>query len=212
MINETVMMDYVCSLFENSDFHGGNIKMKINYSRAEHTKRVCMFAKRIYENYRGKDDVDYQVLITAAIFHDSGYSNPKCEQIPHAVLSEEICRKYLTELNFDAAFIEKTCFIILNHSNKELLHQNNAIPELVLLLEADLFDDTGAHGIVMDVWMESFSEAISFHSILEHIKKYTQKDMKHNPMKTEYSRQLWEEKRCLTDEFVRQLEFDLEEY
>ena len=81
--------------------------------------------------------------------------------------------------------------------------------ELVLLMEADLFDDTGAHGIIMDAWIQAIKEDVSFESILEHIKKYTWYFMQENPMRTEKAKRIWEEKKELTNKFVESLSIDL---
>ena len=79
----------------------------------------------------------------------------------------------------------------------------------MLLQEADLFDDTGAHSIVMDAWIQATKEDVSFEAILEHIKKFSWKQMQVNPMRTEKARRIWEEKKELTNRFVESLSVDL---
>lgn len=81
--------------------------------------------------------------------------------------------------------------------------------ELVLLQEADLLDDTGAHGIIMDAWIRSVREDVSFEAILEHIKRFSGRQMQKSPMRTEKARRIWAEKQELTNRFVESLTVDL---
>ena len=119
-----------------------------------------------------------------------------------------MCREYLKKSGYPDERIEFICDLIAKHSDKTLLFGD--IPtELVLLQEADLLDDTGAHGIVMDVWIEAYKENVSFESILAHIKRFTWRDMQNNPMRTEKARRIWEEKQNLTNRFVTSLAEDL---
>ena len=93
--------------------------------------------------------------------------------------------------------------------DKEILFQD--IPmELVLLMEADLLDDTGAQALVMDAWFEVVGEEqATFESILEHMESFSVRQMQDNPMRTEKGKQLWEDKRRLTEAFVEAYREDL---
>lgn len=83
--------------------------------------------------------------------------------------------------------------------------------ELVLLREADLLDDTGAQGLVFDIWMETAcQEKVSFESILKHMEKFTVRLMQDNPMRTEKAKEIWEEKRKLTEAFADSYRRDLQ--
>ena len=127
----------------------------------------------------------------------------------HAEDGAVLCREYLNAIGYPAEKTEFICDLIARHSDKEVLHDVNTPMELVLLMEADLFDDTGAHGIVMDAWIQATKEDVSFESILEHIKKFSLKQMQVNPMRTEKARRIWEEKKELTERFVESLTVDL---
>jgi uncharacterized protein len=45
-------------------------------------------------------------------------------------------------------------FLVKNHSNKQLMTAKGTPLELILLMEADLLDETGALSIVWDCMME----------------------------------------------------------
>lgn len=82
--------------------------------------------------------------------------------------------------------------------------------ELVLLMEADLLDDTGAQALVMDTWLEvAGEEQAAFKSILEHMEAFSIRQMQDNPMCTKKGKQLWEDKRRLTEAFVGAYREDL---
>lgn len=186
-------------------------KAKIRYSRFAHIQRVYRFANRIYGelNESEKQAVDLESLQISAIFHDVGYSR---EEEDHALTGARLCREFLGAHGYEEEKTEFICGLVARHSDKTFLGDKNSPLELVILQEADLLDDTGAHGIVVDIWMEAVNnpENVSFDSMLEHIKRYTLQIMQENPMRTIPARRLWEEKRALVHEFVRQLELDLQ--
>ena len=62
---------------------------------------------------------------------------------------------------------------------------------------------------VKDAWIQATKEDVSFVSILAHIKKFSQRQMQENPMRTEKARQIWTEKKDLVDRFVESLRVDL---
>lgn len=120
-----------------------------------------------------------------------------------------LCGENLNSIGYPKEKAEFICDLIARHSDKEELHREDTPLELVLLMEADLFDDTGAHGIVMDAWIQATKEDVSFESILEHIKKFSLRQMQNNPMRTEKARRIWEKKKELTNRFVESLTVDL---
>ncbi len=208
------MFKYVEGLLVEYDSHGGGQKNKIKYSRIDHIKRVYNWMLKLYYGYLDnnsidKDSIDIDSLKIATIFHDSGYC--KIERENHALVGADICRKYLLEHNYPLEKIDFIYELIKHHSDKERLMDDISI-ELILLMEADLLDDTGAHGIVIDVWVEAFSKDSTFESILKHIENYTQKLMKVNPMRTERAKNIWNKKKELTDEFYNQYKEDLAIY
>lgn len=200
------MFDYVGNLLLKYDSHGGGPKHKINYNRTEHIKRVYNWMLKLYEGYKDKNSIDIDSLKIATIFHDSGYN--EIERGNHALVGADICRKYLLEHDYPLEKIDFICDLIKLHSDKNRLMDDIPI-ELILLIEADLLDDTGAHGIVMDVWVEALNENTSFESILKHIERYTHKLMQTNPMRTAIAKEIWDKKTELTNEFYRQYKEDL---
>lgn len=206
-MNYEELFAYVKAALDVYDRHGGESKNRIKYSRFEHTERVYRWALILAEDFT--DKIDMEALKIAAIFHDIGYSLNKENAYRHAEDGAVLCRAYLRSIGYPAEKTNFVCDLIAKHSDKEFLHCEDTPLELVLLMEADLFDDTGAHGIVMDAWIQATRDDVSFASILEHIKKYSWKQMQENPMRTEKARRIWEEKKELTNQFVKSLTVDL---
>ena len=200
------MTAYVNGLLAQYNVSGNLRAKKIGYSRSEHIMRVCNWARKLYNAYPDKSVVDFEVLSIAAIFHDVGYCR---ESDNHAKVSSEICREYLLEKGYPLSKTELVCDVIARHSDKNAIHDDIPI-ELVLLLEADMMDDMGAMGLVIDVWMEAAcGENVSFQSILRHMEKYTLAEMRReNPMRTDEGRRIWEEKKALTEAFVESYKED----
>lgn len=207
VINYEELFAYVKSELAAYDHHGGVSKNRIRYSRFEHTERVYRWMLILAEDYAS--EIDMEALQIATIFHDIGYSLNKEDMHYHAQDGAVLCREYLDSIGYPSEKADFICDLIARHSDKEALHSENSPLELVLLMEADLFDDTGAHGIVMDAWIQATKEDVSFESILEHIKKFSWKQMQVNPMRTEKARRIWEEKKELTNKFVESLTVDL---
>lgn len=201
------LFDYVKDALTAYDHHGGASKNSIKYSRFEHTERVYRWMLILAEDFSGQ--IDMETLKIATIFHDIGYSLNKEDMHFHARDGAVLCGEYLKSIEYPKEKAEFICDLIARHSDKEELHREDTPLELVLLMEADLFDDTGAHGIVMDAWIQATKEDVSFESILEHIKKFSLRQMQKNPMRTEKARQIWEEKKELTNRFVESLTVDL---
>lgn len=200
------MFEFVDNILTKYDTHGGISKNKIKYSRSQHIKRVYNWMLKLYDEYEYKDNVDLASLKIATIFHDSGYGNINRED--HAITGSNICRNYLSEHNYPIEQIDFICDLIKHHSDKDKLMEEISI-ELILLMEADLLDDTGAHGIVMDIWVEALSENPTFESMLEHIERFTYKTMQYNPMRTEAGKRIWNEKKKLTNDFYNGYKEDL---
>lgn len=154
------------------------------------------------------EEIDLEALKIATIFHDIGYASNKESMKDHAADGAVLCREYLEGIGYPTERREFICDLIARHSDKGILHGDVPM-ELVLLQEADLFDDTGAHGIVMDAWIAGKKEEATFESVLEHIKRFSLRQMQENPMRTERARRIWEEKKELTNRFVESLTVDL---
>lgn len=202
------MITYVKNMLDSYDTSGNERKLKMNYSRYNHTLRVYKWMITLYEAYPRKEEVDFEALAIATIFHDIGYCD--VENVKnHPQAGAEYCRKYLQQIGYDEERSEFICRLIAEHSDKDRMFED--IPaELVLLMEADLLDDTGAQGLVMDTWLEAiYEENITFESVLKHMERYTLQYMQINPMRTAKGQAIWEEKRKLTEAFVESYREDL---
>ena len=182
--------------------------LKTTFSRFEHTMRVYKWMERLYKAYPDNSCLDLEALSIATIFHDVGYC--EIDNINnHAKTGAIYCREYLLSRQYPLEKIDFICDIISRHSDKETLH--DTIPgELVLLMEADLLDNTGAQGLVLDIWSECARDKnVSFQTILAHMEKYTVKMMQDNPMKTEEGIRIWNMKKKLSEEFVQSYREDI---
>lgn len=206
-INFETLFDYVKEALAAYDYHGGVSKNRIKYSRYEHTERVYRWMLILAEDFA--NEINMEALQIATIFHDIGYSVNHENQSSHAEDGAVLTREYLDSIGYPVEKADFICDLIAKHSDKSLLFDEETPLELVLLMEADLFDDTGAHGIMMDAWIQATKEDVSFESILEHIKKFSLKQMQENPMRTEKACRIWEEKKELTNKFVESLTVDL---
>lgn len=173
--------------------------------RSEHIRRVFLWAKRLTE---GEPFINRDAVLTSAIFHDIGYALP-LKDSKHADNSAVICENYLKENNFDGEFIKLVVYLVKNHSNKELMKIADTPLELILLMEADLLDETGALSIVWDCMMEGSEKTQTFEKAYNHIMNYSCKILSVNPMVTEKGKFFWESKQNLIKTFIEHLSFDL---
>lgn len=201
----TEMLQYVNNALAYYDANGAKGKLGFCYNRSEHTMHVFRWAVLLAGEYPEKIDLDS--LKIAAIFHDIGYSVNE-DRANHAVHGAKLCRKYLTGKHYPAAQIDFICELILRHSDKKCIHEDIP-PELILLMEADMLDDTGAQGIVLDIWAEAHKEAADYASMLRHIREYTLRAMQDCPVRTEAAKRIWSKKKALVESFVESLSFDL---
>ena len=203
--NRDNMISYVSTALAKYEINSPR-KQQIRYDRFDHTMRVLKWMLLLYDACPEKEHIDFDSLAVATLFHDIGYCE-NCED--HAKPGVVLCRKYLEERHHPSEKIDFICELVARHSDKEILSQD--IPmELVLLMEADLLDDTGAQALVMDTWFEVVGdEQATFESILEHMEAFSIRQMQDNPMRTEKGKQLWEDKRRLTEAFVEAYREDL---
>lgn len=203
--NYATYMEYVEKVLVEAD--SDKCKRHPFRSRSAHSRRVTQWAVRLCE---GRDDVDKDVLILAAIFHDIGQADDDNE--PHQTVGERMFRKFAKEQGFEEEFAEKVAVCIGTHSNKQLLeHPEELTMEQLLLMEADWLDEEGALGICWDSMACSYEGKLSFYEAFERTKMYHEK-RKHNPMVTERARQLWQEKIDFVAEYIRQMEIDLTDF
>ncbi|NLX69831.1 MAG: HD domain-containing protein [Clostridiales bacterium] len=173
--------------------------------RSEHIKRVFMWAQRLVD---GQLSIDREAVLVSAIFHDVGYALSS-DGVKHAENSALICEKYLYDKGFDTEFIKFVAFLVKNHSNKPLMTSGDVPLELILLMEADLLDETGALSIIWDCMAEGAKQQQSYNEAYYHILNYSWESMQANPMVTDKAKVIWESKQKLVRDFIMHLAQDL---
>ena len=199
------MFQYVKDCLGDNDNNATKIGRVPFRKRSEHTKRVFMWAERLIED---KYFINKEAVLVSSIFHDVGYA-VSSDNLNHAGDSAVLCEKYLLENGFATEFINFVVYLVKNHSQKELMTVKDTQLELILLMEADLLDETGALSIVWDCMSEGAQQVQSFEKSYNHILNYSCKHLNVNPMVTVKAKAFWESKQKLLQEFTNQLSFDL---
>ena len=206
------MLKYVESILAEGNTEKVGNKSEINYTRFEHTKRVLKFAKKLYDMTDDKIGIIYDDLIIATIFHDVGRTSADRINISHAKAGVPITKEYLLAHGYDAKRVDYIGSLVECHSDKWRMKDPASMDRnLLMLMEADLLDDMGAAGIVMDCMItEKRNPDAMFLDCLDHIIRYTKRLSEENPMVTKEARALWEEKRLLVNKFTDALSDDIE--
>lgn len=202
------IFNYVKSLLAQNDSEASKIGHLSFRKRSEHIWRVFIWAKRLLQEGTYDVKVNSEAVLTAALFHDVGYSL-SLDGSKHAENSAALFSKYAVAKGYDAEIKDFTEYLIRNHSNKILMNDNSVPLELIILMEADLLDETGALSIVWDCMMEGGQKIQSFEKTYKHIQSYSAKLLDENPMKTALAKAIWSNKQNLIKEFLRQLSYDL---
>ena len=198
------MFDYVLNVLTvNNGIKSKQAKFTFR-NRFMHIKRVFGWAKRIMECL----DVDKDVVLTAAIFHDSGYSLDKSKD-EHALRGANIFKEYALMHAFNDEFIAIVYDMILNHSNKGLLNEKNTSLEMIVLLEADLMDEEGALGLVFDLLAEGTKSPNSYEVVFNEILNHSAHIIDQDFMVTPLAKKFWDEKKEFIQKFIDDLKFDL---
>lgn len=199
------MFEFVNKQLENNDCWVSKVGFFYFRKRTEHIKRVFMWASRLIDS---ELYVNKEAVLVSAIFHDVGYALAE-DKTKHAENSAILCEKYLNDNGFDTKFTDFVVYLVKNHSNKELMSCKETPLELILLMEADLLDETGALSIIWDCMMEGAQEIQTYEKTYEHILNYSYKALAKDPMITPKGKEFWKNKQKLVQEFVNQLSFDL---
>lgn len=134
-----------------------DLPQHLSYHSVEHVKDVYDAARKIGKS-EGVKGEEMKLLLTAALFHDSGFiKGPK----EHEKVSCEIARKHLPDFGYDTGQIDKICGMIMatripqtptNH-----LEQILADADLDYLGRDDfwkignkLFDELSVYGMIHD--------------------------------------------------------------
>jgi len=172
--------------------------------RFEHTQRVFRWASQLLDS---QPDIKRDPVLLAAVFHDCGA--PFGEE-DHAEKSAAIFADYARKAGLNEKLTKRAFYLISNHSKKELLLRPSTPTDLVILMEADALDETGALAIMWDCMAAGSRGLGGYREALEQIEKYTVPLMNVNTMATPAARKIWEEKRQLMLSFLRHLKKDLE--
>jgi len=201
-------------------------KSFIRYDRFYHIRRVTTWVERIVDelcrkNIDGTEDksdkaentsfvLDRECLLLASVLHDVGYNAYHISE-DHSEAGVVLAEQFLTGEGVEEDKKAKILELIRLHSRKDLMFLEDTPLELVVLMEADLMDDMGASGLVMDAWINTrmHQEETSFDTIFEHMQRYTQVQQQAEPMRTEPAKRFWREKQELVQEFMRQFSRDL---
>ena len=208
------MLSFVKQTLEQARTEGeheaGMHKLEFGYTRYEHTKRVLGWVKRLYDLTPDKTGLRYEDLMIAAIFHDIGRTVPAKTGMGHAKAGMPLTRNWLLSNGYDPARAEYIAELVGSHSGKWRMRDPAIDRNLLMLMEADLLDDMGLLGIVMDTMIVRAGKAdATFYDCYNHYERYTH-PMQHDcPVVTPEAKALWEEKTRDTDRFLEQFRKDI---
>ena len=202
MLNYDEMLEFVLRTLKqgnavkpNNPYHGFR-------SRYLHSYRVYKWMGRIIDDL----EVDEEACYTAAIFHDVGYS---IEKKNHALYSEMIFRRYAETHGLNKELTDKVSKMIALHSHKELLNKKDTMPELILLMEADLLDEEGALGIAWDLLAKGAKGCNDYNESIEAMRIHSGHILSQSYMVTPRAKEYWEHKKEFVRGFINELEDDL---
>lgn len=177
--------------------------------RMEHTRRVYMWLERLLTAEADLGAMDAHALRAATIFHDAGYARVTDNADAHAQFSVQIFNEYAAAHGFDPQLQACIAGLIARHSDKQLLNAPDTPMELVLLMEADLLDETGALSIARDCMAQGREEQPSYAGAYQSAAEQFAREGNQNPMATRQARAIWDAKQALASEFIRQLARDI---
>lgn len=173
-------------------------------SRAGHSRRVCLWAERLLA-HEPADCVD--ALRLAAALHDVGYATGV---EPHGHASAEILEAYARAQAIPEPVWRQAAFLVREHSDKDRwLADPDAPRDLVLLMEADLLDEEGAMGLVLDCMSAASLGAQGYGDALARMQAYEPSRLSENPMVTPTAQKIWKEKQRMIRDFMRAFAYDL---
>ena len=178
-------------------------KMEFGYTRFEHTKRVLAWSKRLYDATPDKTGLRYADLMIATIFHDVGRAVTAREGGNHATAGIPITKDYLLAHGYGEERAEYISWLVGAHSDKWRMKDPDVDRNLLMLMEADLLDDMGLLGIIMDtIIVRARKEKATFFDCFNHFERYTH-PMQHDvPVVTPEALAFWNEKTEAVDRFI----------
>ena len=140
----------------------------------------------------------------ATVFHDVGRAVTASRGGDHAKAGVPITRDYLLGRGFDADRAEYIAGLVGAHSDKWNMRNPDIDRNLLMLMEADLLDDMGLLGIVMDTLIvRARKEDATFYDCYNHYERYTH-PMQHDcPVVTPEARAFWDEKTEAVEQFIK---------
>ena len=208
------MLSFVEHTLEEKQTEGereiGVHKLEFGYTRYEHTKRVLGWAKRLYDATADKTGLRYEDLMIAAIFHDVGRAVSIQTGEDHAKAGVPITREWLLANGYDPERAEYIAGLVGSHSEKWRMQDPATDRNLLMLMEADLLDDMGLLGIVMDTMIVRARKTdATFYDCYNHYETYTH-PMQHDcPVVTPEAKAFWDAKTESTDRFVEEYRKDI---
>ena len=174
-------------------------------SKYEHTLRVLRWCQVLKEDIK---PINEDILYTAALFHDVGYGE-SLDKSMHALKSACVFDEYAKQQHMDLQFSNTVSYLIRMHSNKELLSRLDTMPELIILMEADLLDEEGALRIIWYCATKAIQGADKYSDFKEFIQSGSDKRLI-NPMITPLAKSIWDEKNTLVNQFLEKLSTDID--
>ncbi len=169
-------------------------------SRYEHTMRVYRWAIRLQAKLGG----DLDVIVLAALLHDIGREEGR----PNSEVSAEMAVEYLDSIGVDAEMIVKVGEIIMICSDKET--DKDISLECRIVMDADLLDEVGAVGIMMDCMLAAMDSEASYKRAYYRIKDvYRKSKPRVACCKTETGRTEYLKRMQLIENYIFQLEKEL---
>ena len=208
------MLSFVEHTLEEKQTEGereiGVHKLEFGYTRYEHTKRVLGWAKRLYDATADKTGLRYEDLMIAAIFHDVGRAVSIQTGEDHAKAGVPITREWLLANGYDPERAEYIAGLVGSHSEKWRMQDPATDRNLLMLMEADLLDDMGLLGIVMDTMIVRARKTdATFYDCYNHYETYTH-PMQHDcPVVTPEANAFWDIKTESTYRFVEEYRKDI---
>jgi putative nucleotidyltransferase with HDIG domain len=126
-----------------SDFDKANLQRYLSgvEYRWDHTLRVTQFGKVIAEN----ESADVELVIAACLLHDIAWFDTSAENSrEHGRVGAEKSRPFLETLGYQPDQIDKICYCIASHVDKEI----PAIFEAKIIQDADNVDRYGPYRIL----------------------------------------------------------------
>ena len=208
------MLSFVKQTLEDVQTEGekeiGMHKTEFGYTRYEHTKRVLGWAKRLYDAAADKTGLRYEDLMIATIFHDIGRSVSARSGGDHAKEGMPLTRDWLLSNGYDPGRVEYIAGLVGSHSEKWRMSDPAIDRNLLMLMEADLLDDMGLLGIVMDTLIVRARNAeATFYDCYNHYERYTHPMQYDCPVLTPEAKKFWDEKTKSTERFVEQYRKDI---